>query len=165
LRSSEPLHIDLSRGFLTPVDSAALREYLDPELVLHYARRFKVRSLSLANPPEGWPEGLWGYATGLEELAVWLNPNLDRQEVARRLSDRLGMEIAPEDVYSVLFLHEVGHSHLAGNVCLVRARVEAVMGGRRGELREIYRQAEVRANRFAADEWIAWKRGQPSAHR
>jgi hypothetical protein len=91
----------------------------------------------------------------------------------------LGLELKPEEVQLFLFLHEIGHTRQAGNVCFISAAISSALSGgrrthrRRKELQKLKVQVEKFADSFAVAELlkcraageVAEKKPLPQGHR
>ncbi|MEW6161822.1 MAG: hypothetical protein AB1606_00645 [Nitrospirota bacterium] len=70
------------------------------------------------------------------------------------------MEIKPDELYTFLFLHEIGHTRTAGNECYFTAIVNySLSGGRRSwlrrrKLKDLYSRVERYADDFAIQELL-----------
>ncbi|MGQ9570277.1 MAG: hypothetical protein ACUVUQ_05440 [Thermodesulfovibrionales bacterium] len=139
---------------------------LDPFLMLEYANNYNLNYIGTEgdNIDGTWSKGRLAYNTLSNGhnggYNIYLNPNLDREAVSKRLSEQLGLEIEPSELYTFLFLHEIGHTRKAGNECYVTAIVNhSLSGGRRAakrrrELKNLYIRSEKFADNFAIQELI-----------
>ncbi len=146
-----------------------LSSYLDVGKVLEYSKEYEVRYVGFEGDREdgSWSPGKLAFYTPADGedggYKVFLNPHLDRKEVARRLSEETGRNISPDDVYPFLFLHELGHTKRAGNQNFYAAVVNLALAGRmrslrrRRELFALRRKIEAHADRFALRELNAWR--------
>lgn len=142
------------------------QNFLDPYLMLEYANNYNLNYIGTEgdNIDGTWSNGRLAYNTlsygHNGGYNIYLNPNLDREAVSKRLSEQLGLEIKPEELYTFLFLHEIGHTRKAGNECYVTAMVShSLSGGRRAarrrrELKNLYIRSEKFADDFAIKELI-----------
>ena len=138
--------------------------FLDPYLMLEYANTYNLNYIGTEGDNENgsWSKDRLAYNTLSNGhnggYNIYLNPNLDREAVCKRLSEQLGVEIRPEELYTFLFLHEIGHTKKAGNECYVTAMVNhSLSGGRRAakrrrELKNLYIRSEKFADDFAIQE-------------
>jgi hypothetical protein len=111
-----------------------------------------------------WSDGRLAYSTLSKGsnggYNIYLNPDLARELVSKRLSHQLGVEIRPEELYAFLLLHEIGHSTKAGNECYITAMVNhSLSGGRRSAkrrkmLKDLYLRVEKNADDFAIQELL-----------
>jgi len=82
------------------------------------------------------------------------------------LSELIGVTIEPDELYTFLFLHEVGHTREAGNECYFTALINhSLSGGRRSarrrrELKNIYLRTEKFADDFAIQELLKLREGR-----
>jgi hypothetical protein len=140
------------------------QNFLDLHLMLEYANNYNLNYIGTEgdNMDGTWSNGRLAYNTLSNGhnggYNIYLNPNLDREAVCKRLSEQLGVEIKPEELYTFLFLHEIGHTRKAGNECYVTAMVNhSLSGGRRAarrrrELKNLYIRSEKFADDFAIQE-------------
>jgi hypothetical protein len=139
------------------------QELMDFNLMLSYANDYNLNYIGLKGDVNGaWSNGRLAYSTLSKGYNggynVYLNPDLDRVSVCKRLSDQIGVEIKPDELYTFLFLHEIGHTRKAGNECYFTAMVNhSLSGGRRAarrrrELKDLYVKSEKFADDFAIRE-------------
>lgn len=140
------------------------QNFLDPYLMLEYANAYNLNYIGTEgdNVNGSWSKGRLAYNTLSNGhnggYNIYLNPYLDREAVCKRLSEQLGVEIKPDELYTFLFLHEIGHTRKAGNECYVTAMVNhSLSGGRRAarrrrELKNLYIRSEKFADDFAIQE-------------
>ncbi len=151
-----------------------LKRFLDTNLMLRYAKEFRINYIGLEGDRE---DGSWSphrlafcstsntYKGGYN---IYLNPDLDVQEVSLKLSWELETAISSSDVYPFLFLHEVGHTTRAGNQDFYTAVVNHAFSGerrsskRKGELISLKSAIEHFADRFALRELPRWKERDPA---
>lgn len=149
-----------------------LGRLLDFQELLNYAQKYRINFMGLKGhqPGQSWNPGClacssldWSPPGGYR---IYLNPGLPLEETAARLSQELGQEIRPEDVQPFLFLHEIGHTRQAGNVCLISAAISSALSGgrrthrRRRELKNLKDQVEKYADDFALKELGKWRAGR-----
>ncbi|MEW6002173.1 MAG: hypothetical protein AB1638_05935 [Nitrospirota bacterium] len=138
---------------------------MDFQTMLKYANDYTLNYIGTEGDMHGkWSNGRLAYNTFSKgyngSRNVYLNPDLDRESVCRRLSEQLGTEIKPDELYTFLFLHEIGHTRKAGNECYITAMVNhSLSGGRRAarrrrELKNIYKRSEKFADDFAVQELL-----------
>ncbi|MBW1916466.1 MAG: hypothetical protein JRI57_00380 [Deltaproteobacteria bacterium] len=142
---------------------------LDFDMLLDYARHYQVTYLGLASdhPEHFWGPGHlacstldWGPDGGYK---VYLNPALNLEDTAARLSQELGLKLGPKEVQPFLFLHEIGHTRRSGNTCLISAAINSALSGgrrthrRRRELKRLRDQVEKYADDFAVRELRKWR--------
>lgn len=138
---------------------------MDFKIMLRYANHYNLNYIGTEGDQDGaWSNGRLAYSTLSKGCNgghdVYLNPNLDRESVCRRLSEQLGVEITPDDLYTFLFFHEIGHTRKAGNECYITAMVNhSLSGGRRSvrrrrELKALHSRAEKYADTFAVQELL-----------
>jgi hypothetical protein len=145
---------------------ARLSQFVPHEILFDYARTFGIDYIGLEGDRR---DGTWnpGRLASLGrgprgEQQLCLNPDLDTVDVAYHLSRELGEVMRPSEVYLFLFLHEIGHTHQAGNQCYVTAMIRHVLAGgrrsrRRQELWRLKRQIEQYADQFALRELQRWR--------
>lgn len=153
---------------------ARLNKLVDFPWLLKYAGQYQIRYVGLKGNSRGidWNPGCLACST-LDKTPsggyrVYLNPDLPLEETAARLSRELSLELRPEEVQTYLFLHEIGHTRRAGNVCLISAAISSALSGgrrthrRRRELKKLREQVEKFADDFAVPELNKWRaaRGQ-----
>lgn len=147
-----------------------INRYIDFNVVLNYANRYNIEYIGFEGDLDGkWSEGKLAFNTLSKSpnggYNIHLNPNLDRKVVSDRLSKQLGFEIKPDELYTFLFLHEIGHTKKSGNECYITAMVNhSLSGGRRAvrrrrALSELYKRTERYADDFAMRELIKLKKG------
>jgi hypothetical protein len=179
---SLPLGVNLEVGWENSPDGLNLHEalevlekiqsfnrLLDFSVVLEYTRKYGISYLGLkgSNPSHSWNPGClacssldWSPPGGYR---IYLNPDLPLDSIAARLSRELGLELKPEEVQLFLFLHEIGHTRLAGNVCFISAAISSALSGgrrthrRRKELQKLKVQVEKFADSFAVAELLKWR--------
>jgi hypothetical protein len=148
-----------------------LNRLLDFSVALDYARQYRVGYIGLkGSAGNSWNPGClacssldWAPPGGYR---IYLNPELPLPEIAARLSQELGQEIRPEEVQLFLFLHEIGHTRQAGNVCFISAAISSALSGgrrthrRRKELQKLKVQVEKFADDFALPELLKWRVAQ-----
>lgn len=138
---------------------------INPHIMLRYANDFNVNYIGTEGDKEGaWSNGRLAYNTFSKGYNggrnVYLNPDLDRESVCKRLNEQLDIEIKPEELYIFLFLHEIGHTRKAGNECYITAMINySLSGGRRSvrrrrELKAIHSRSENYADNFAIKELL-----------
>jgi hypothetical protein len=166
-------NVDLSEreyeGFFVKTFSDTLEKVkkfqsmLDVQTMIDYARKFNINYIGTEGDMGGlWSDGRLAFCTPSRGYSggynVHINPDLDRESVSNRLSEQLGVCICSEDLYTFLFLHEVGHTQNAGNENYFAALVNhSLQGGRRSvrrrrALKSIRIEAERFADRFALHE-------------
>jgi len=139
------------------------RKFIDTDLILRYALDYDLNYIGLEGDANGsWSDGKLAFTTLSKghggRYNIYLNPNLDRLSVCERLSQQIGFTIEPDELYTFLFLHEVGHTREAGNECYFTALINhSLSGGRRSarrrrELKNLYLQTEKFADDFAIQE-------------
>jgi hypothetical protein len=139
---------------------------MDPHMMLDYANDYNLNYIGTEGDANNgsWSNGRLAYSTLSKGqnggYNIYMNPDLDHEAVCKRLNEQLGMEIRPEELYTFLFLHEIGHTRKAGNECYFTAMVNhSLSGGRRAarrrrELRNIYLRSEKFADDFAIQELL-----------
>jgi hypothetical protein len=131
--------------------------------MIKYADDYNLNYIGLeGDVNSAWSNGRLAYSTLSKGYNggynIYLNPDLDRVSVCKRLSDQIGVEIKPNELYMFLFLHEIGHTRKAGNECYFTAMVNhSLSGGRRAarrrrELKDLYVKSEKFADDFAIQE-------------
>lgn len=131
--------------------------------MLKYASNYNINYIGFEGDLKGaWSQGRLAYNTLSKGYSggynIYLNPELDRESVCRRLSEQLGVDIEPEELYTFLFLHEIGHTRKAGNECYLTAMINhSLSGGRRSvrrrrSLKDLHRRVEQYADDFAIQE-------------
>ncbi len=148
-----------------------LGRLLPVTLMLRYARAYGIDYVGLEGDRRDrtWSRGRLAYLErGVNgEHRICLNPALDTEDMAQRLSQQLGEPLQPSEVHAFLFLHEIGHTRQAGNQCYGTALINhALAGGKRSyrkrqELRRLKWQIERFADRFALQELQKWRREAP----
>jgi hypothetical protein len=146
---------------------ARLGQLVPPEVMYRYAREYGITYIGVEGDRVDWSWSRGRLASVTRgcggEYHLCLNPTLDTDEVARRLSQELDEVIDPSEVHLFLFLHEIGHTRKAGNQCYFTALINhALSGGRRSlrkrrELRRLKRQIEHFADQFALQELKKWR--------
>jgi hypothetical protein len=138
---------------------------MDTRIMLDYAIDYNLNYIGTEGDANGsWSNGRLAYSTLSKGQKggynIYLNPDLDRGAVCSRLNEQLGIEIKPEELYTFLFLHEIGHTRKAGNECYITAMVNhSLSGGRRAarrrrELKNVYIRSEKFADDFAIQELL-----------
>lgn len=147
-----------------------LGRLLDPDMVFHYAEEFGVSYIGFEGDraDKTWSRGRLAYSSlsrgSNGGYNVFLNPSLENEDVARRLSLELGEVIYPSEVQAFLFLHEIGHTRRAGNECYFTAVVNhSIAGGKRSarkrsELILLKKKIESFADQFALAELKKWRK-------
>jgi len=141
-------------------------KYVDVDIMLRYAKDYNLNYIGFEGDSNGiWSNGRLAYNTLSRGYNggynIFLNPDLDRKSVSRLLSEQLGVEIKPEELYTFLFLHEIGHTTKAGNENYFIAMVNhSLSGGRRSAkrrrlLKDLYLKVEKSADDFAIRELLA----------
>ena len=147
------------------------KTFIDTDLILQYARDYNLNYIGLEGDMNGsWSDGRLAFTTLSKghgsRYNIHLNPNLDRVSVSKRLSEQIGVTIEPDELYTFLFLHEVGHTREAGNECYFTAMINhSLSGGRRSarrrrELKNLYLQTEKFADDFAIQELLKLREGR-----
>ena len=110
--------------------------------MLNYADYYNINYIGLEGDMDNsaWSKGRLAYSTLCKGYSggynIYLNPDIDRDSVCERLNEQLGIDIACDDLYTFLFLHEIGHTIKAGNECYLTAMVNhSISGGRRSARR------------------------------
>jgi hypothetical protein len=145
--------------------ASIFRKFIDTDLILQYARDYNLNYIGFEGDVNGsWSDGRLAFTTLSKghggRYNIHLNPNLDRMSVCERLSQQIGFAIEPDELYTFLFLHEVGHTRAAGNECYFTALINhSLSGGRRSarrrrELKNLYLQTEKFADDFAIQELL-----------
>ncbi len=152
------------------------RKLLDIDLMINYAKAYDINYIGLEGDQEdlSWGPGKLACTTpsdipGKFGYNVFLNPHIDKRRVAEKLSEELGVRIHPTEVQTFLFLHEIGHTPKAGNLCFYRLFVShALSGGRRSakrrrDLAKLKAKVEWLADQFALRELLKLRmqRGLP----
>lgn len=136
---------------------------MDFDLMLKYANEYNLNYIGIEGDMNGsWSNGRLAYSTLSRGYNggynIYINPDLDRESVCKRLSEQLGVEIKPDELYTFLFLHEIGHTTKAGNECYLTAMVNhSLSGGRRAAkrrrmLKDLHVNIERNADDFAIRE-------------
>lgn len=144
------------------------KKFIDTDLMLQYARDYNINYIGVEGDANGsWSNGRLAFTTLSKGCGggynICLNPNLDRVSVCERLSEQIGVTIMPDELYTFLFLHEIGHTRGAGNECYFTALVNhSLSGGRRSarrrrELQNLYLQTEKFADNFAIKELLKFR--------
>lgn len=139
--------------------------FVDFQTILRYASEHNINYIGIEGDRDGkWSKGKLAYTTLSKGhdggYNIYLNPDLDRESVCRRLSEQLGVEIKPGELYTFLFLHEIGHTKTAGNECYFTAAVNhSLSGGRRSwlrrrKLKDLHSRVEKYADDFAIRELL-----------
>jgi hypothetical protein len=145
-----------------------LSELVDFDWLKVYAQKYRINYIGFKGREAGdWNPGClacstldWSPRAGYR---VYLNPELNLEETAARLSSELSLDLKPEEVQTFLFLHEIGHTRQAGNVCLISAAINSALSGgrrthrRRKELRKLREEVEKYADDFAVRELLKWR--------
>jgi hypothetical protein len=168
---------DSNKGFFAKkvVDdlekASIFRKFIDTDLILQYARDYNLNYIGLEGDVNGsWSDGRLAFTTLSQghggRYNIHLNPNLDRVSVCERQSQQVGVTIEPDELYTFLFLHEVGHTRAAGNECYFTALINhSLSGGRRSarrrrELKNFYLQTEKFADDFAIQQPLKLREGR-----
>ncbi|MFZ6016246.1 MAG: hypothetical protein ACOYU0_01270 [Nitrospirota bacterium] len=136
---------------------------IDFQTMLRYANEYNISYIGIEGDIDGkWSKGKLAYNTLSKGCSggydVYLNPELDRESVCQSLNKQLGVEIKPDELYTFLFLHEIGHTRRAGNKCYFTAVVNHSLSGgrrtvrRRRELKALHSEVEKYADDFAIQE-------------
>lgn len=140
------------------------RGMIDIDTIIRYAREYNLNYIGFEGDRDDgtWSDGKLACSTLSKGrnggYNIFLNPGLDRVLVSQRLSVQLGCEISPDELYTFLFLHEIGHSTKAGNECYISAMVNhSLSGGRRSAkrrkmLKDLRIRIEQNADTFALRE-------------
>lgn len=150
---------------------ARLRRLLDFDWLLAYAKKYRISYIGMRDGASGyWKPGSLACSTldfsPQGGYKVYLNAGLPLEDTARRLSQELGLDIRPEEVHTYLFLHEIGHTSEAGNICLISAAINSALSGgrrthrRRKELQKLRQQVEKYADQFALAELRKYRAGR-----
>jgi hypothetical protein len=146
-----------------------ISQLVDFNWLLSYIEKYRLSYIGLKghNLQSSWNPGClacsaldWSPRAGYR---IYLNPELDLEETAARLSQELGLELKPDEVQTFLFLHEVGHTRQAGNICFISAAINSALSGgrrthrRRRELNKLKEQVEKYADNFALQELQKWR--------
>jgi len=143
----------------------SFQRLMDTRIMLDYANDYNLNYIGIEGDVDGsWSNGRLAYSTLSKGqnggYNIYLNPDLDREAVCKRLNEQLGIEIKPKELYTFLFLHEIGHTRKAGNECYFTAMVNhSLSGGRRAarrrrELKNVYIKSEKFADDFAVQELL-----------
>ncbi len=165
-REPDGLYLDEAEEMLEKL--RRLNRLIDFHWLLPYARKYRIRYIGFKGAAsEHWKPGCLACSTlefsPLGGYRIYLNPDLPLPETARRLSEELGFELKPEEVHPFLFLHEIGHTPEAGNVCFISASINTALSGgrrthrRRRELQSLKLEVERRADAFATSELLRWR--------
>jgi hypothetical protein len=139
---------------------------MNPYLMLDYAIKYDLNYIGTEGDANNgsWSNGRLAYSTLSKGqnggYNIYLNPDLDREAVCKRLNEQLDIEIKPEELYTFLFLHEIGHTSKAGNECYFTAMVNhSLSGGRRSvkrrkQLKDLHLRTEKYADDFAVQELL-----------
>lgn len=136
---------------------------MDFQTMLKYAKDYNVNYIGTEGNMEGkWGKGKLAYNTLSKGKGggynVYLNPNLDRESVSRNLSKELGIEIKPHELYTFLFLHEIGHTAKAGNESYIAAQINHRLGSRKRrrwkDMELLHKKIEKFADDFAIQELL-----------
>jgi hypothetical protein len=139
---------------------------MDTRIMLDYADDYDLNYIGTEGDVNNgsWSNGRLAYSTLSKGqnggYNIYLNPDLDREAVCKRLNEQLGIEIRPEELYTFLFLHEIGHTSKAGNECYFTAMVNhSLSGGRRSvkrrkQLKDLHLRTEKYADDFAVQELL-----------
>ncbi len=148
------------------------QEFIDFNLMIQYAQDYNINYIGFEGDMgdrNDMGDGKWsnsrlayntlskGYNGGYN---IYLNPSLDRESVCSSLSKQLGVEIKPDELYTFLFLHEIGHTKKSGNESYVTALVNhSLSGGRRSAkrrriLKDLHLKVEKNADNFALQELL-----------
>ncbi len=140
---------------------------MDFDLMLKYAKDFNINYIGLEgdNIDGTWNNGRLAYSTFAAGDSggydIFLNPGLDRKLVCQYLKGELGFDIQPDELYTFLFLHEIGHTREAGNESYITAKINHRLAGkkrkRRKDMQILYRKVEKFADEFAVRELSKWK--------
>jgi len=139
--------------------------FIDFQTMLSYADRYNINYIGIEGDIDGkWSKGRLAYSTLSKGYSggynVYFNPELDRESICHHLSEQLGTDIKPDELYTFLFLHEIGHTRRAGNECYFTAIVNhSLSGGRRSAkrrrlLKDLRLNIEKNADDFAIRELL-----------
>ncbi len=142
---------------------------MDVDTMLYYANDYNINYIGIEGDMKGtWNNGRLAYSTLSKGYSggynVYLNPDLDCESVCRRLNEELVVKIEPRELYTFLFLHEIGHTKKAGNECYLTAMINhSLSGGRRSvrrrrALNALHARAEKFADNFAIQELLKLRR-------
>lgn len=152
-----------------------LNALADFDWLLDYAQKYRVNFLGLRGKnSEHWHPGFLACST-LDwtppgGYRIYFNGELNLEETAARLSQELDLDLKPEEVQPFLFLHEIGHTREAGNICLISAAISSALSGgrrthrRRRELQRLKDQVEKYADAFAVQELLKWRASRREAN-
>jgi hypothetical protein len=139
---------------------------MDPHVMLGYANDYNLNYIGTEGDVSkgSWSNGRLAFSTLSKGQRggynIYLNPDLDREAVCKRLNEQLNIDIKPEELYTFLFLHEIGHTNKAGNECYITAMVNhSLSGGRRSAkrrrmLKDLHLKVEKNADDFAVQELL-----------
>jgi hypothetical protein len=142
------------------------QDMMNFDLMIKYADDYNLNYIGTEGDMDSgeWSNGRLAYSTLSRGFNggynVYLNPHLNRESVSKRLSQQLDLEIKPNELYTFLLLHEIGHSTQAGNENYIIAMVNhSLSGGRRSAkrrkmLKDLYLKVEKNADDFAVRELI-----------
>lgn len=143
--------------------------------LLGYAKKYHISYIGLKgkSPADSWRPGCLACSTldfsPQGGYKVYLDPDLPLEETAARLSQELDLELRPEEVHPYLFLHEIGHTPQAGNICFISAAINSALSGgrrtyrRRKELQNLRQRVEKQADDFAVPELLKWRAAHQQA--
>jgi len=141
-------------------------EFMDFNIMIRYAQDYNINYIGFEGDMDGgkWSNGRLAYNTLSKGYNggynIYLNPGLNRESICTNLSKQLGVEIKPHELYTFLFLHEIGHTKKAGNESYITALVNhSLSGGRRSAkrrrvLKDFYIKVEKNADDFALRELL-----------
>jgi hypothetical protein len=168
-RADEPNSLPLQEAEEVLEKIARLNRLIDFHWLLPYAKKYRVSYIGLKGDTstDFWKPGCLACSTldfsPQGGYKIYLNPDLPLEETADRLSRELGFELKPEEVQPYLFLHEIGHTPEAGNICFISAAISSALSGgrrthrRRKELQNLRRRVEKYADEFAVPELLKWR--------
>lgn len=143
---------------------------MDFDLMLRYAKDFNINYIGFEgdNIDGTWSKGRLAYSTFAAGDSggcnIFLNPGLDRKLVCQHLKGEPGLDIRPDELYTFLFLHEIGHTRQAGNESYIAAKISHRLAGkkrkRRKDMQILYRKVERFADEFAVRELSKWRAGE-----
>ncbi len=141
-----------------------LQGMLDFYTLTGYVKDYNVNYIGIEGDMENgmWSKGRLAYSTLSKGrnggYNIFLNPDLNRESVCKRLNEQLSLKIKPHELYTFLFFHEIGHTKKAGNKCYLTALINhSLAGGRRSVrrrklLKSLHHEVEKYADDFAINE-------------
>ena len=154
--------------------AAYVNQFLNFAFVIEQARKFGIVRISFYDPdcigmdPSwyddlGWKDGSFAKIQKIPDrrgqYEIFLNPFLDLEEAALRISKQTKLRIKPEEVYYFSFFHECGHTRaVAGDLCPGKLLSLYLRSASESTIMEFKTKAEKIADAWAVKELKKWRR-------